>query len=137
MFVVPTDWPGGVWGEIVVIAWDNGREARRAVHDALPILTRAHRVVVFVFSRGASDLRGSAERLVRHLKSRGISAEISDWTRTAEGSAVEAMFASVDTQNADLVVAGGFGQTRMFEGLFGSASLDLLRQPVMPVFMSH
>jgi nucleotide-binding universal stress UspA family protein len=47
------------------------------------------------------------------------------------------MFASLDTQSADLLVAGGFGHSKLFETLFGSVSLDLLRQPVLPVLMSH
>ena len=137
VLVAPTEWPGGVWGKNVVIAWNGSREAKRAVHDALPILRRANRTTVFVFSSAESELRGSADRLVAHLSRHGVTAQVSDWTNTGDVTAVEALFASLDTQTADLLVAGAFGHSRVFEDLFGSVSLDLLRQPVFPVLMSH
>jgi nucleotide-binding universal stress UspA family protein len=137
VFVIPTDWPGGAWGKTVVIAWNASREAKRAVRDALPILARARKVVVFVFSRDESPLRKSAEGLVTHLGRHGVVAVLSDWTHTDDGSAIEAMFASLDTQEADLVVAGAFGHSRVWENLFGSVSHDLLRQSILPVLMSH
>jgi len=137
VLVIPTDWPGGVCGKNIVIAWNGDREARRAVQDALPILKRAEKVTVFVFSRATSDLRSAADRLVAHLARHGVAAQISDWTNTGDVTAIEALFASLDTQTADLLVAGAFGHSRVFESLFGSVSLDLLRQPVLPVLMSH
>jgi len=92
---------------------------------------------VFVFSQSRSTLRESGERLISHLARHGVTAKVSDWTNTGEVSAIEAMFADLDTQDADLVVAGAFGHSRVFESLFGGVSLDLLRQPVLPVLMSH
>ncbi len=47
------------------------------------------------------------------------------------------MFASLDTQDADLIVAGAFGHSRLYEGLFRGVSLDLMRQQSLPVLMSH
>jgi nucleotide-binding universal stress UspA family protein len=137
VLVAPTDWPAGSWGKNVVIAWNGDREARRAVRDALPILKRAEKVTIFVFSRETSGLRSAADRLVAHLGRHGVTAGVSDWTNTGDVTAIEALFASLDTQTADLLVAGAFGHSRLFESLFGSVSLDLLRQPVLPVLMSH
>jgi nucleotide-binding universal stress UspA family protein len=137
VLTIPTDWPGGACGKNVVIAWNGDREARRAVHDALPLLKRAEKVTIFVFSRADHDLRVGAMRLVDHLARHGVKAQVSDWTNTGDITAVEALFASLDTQTADLLVAGAFGHSRVFESLFGSVSLDLLRQPVLPVLMSH
>jgi nucleotide-binding universal stress UspA family protein len=67
----------------------------------------------------------------------GVSAHLADWTDTGDVSALEALFASLDTQDADLIVAGAFGHSRLFESLFGGVSLDLLRQPTAPILMSH
>ena len=137
VLTVPTDWSGGACGKNVVIAWNGDREARRAIHDALPLLKRAQKVTIFVFSRADTDLRAAARRLVEHLYRHGVTAQVSDWTNTGDVTAVEALFASLDTQTADLLVAGAFGHSRVFESLFGSVSLDLLRQPILPVLMSH
>ena len=135
--IVPPDWRLAPIGRHVVIAWNGSAVALRAAHDALPILRKAERVTVFAFSPVPSGLRASAETLVEHLAQHGVKADISDWTHTGDITAVEAMFASLDTQDADLVVAGGFGHSRAWEGLFGGVSLDLLRQPSLPLLMSH
>ena len=137
MLIMPPDWTGGALGQNVVIAWNGGREALRAVHDAMPFLEKARKVTVFCFSSRPSDLRASAEMLVEHLEAHGVAAHISDWTNTGDLTAIEALFASLDTQDADLIVAGAFGHSRLYEGVFGGVSLDLIRQQSLPVLMSH
>ena len=137
MLILPPEWTGGKVGDNVVIAWNGGREALRAVHDAMPFLTEARKVTVFCFSSRPSDLRDSATMLVHHLEAHGVVAHISDWTNTGDLTAIEALFASLDTQDADLIVAGAFGHSRLYEGLFGGVSMDLMRQQSLPVLMSH
>jgi nucleotide-binding universal stress UspA family protein len=137
MLILPPDWTGGPVGTDVVIAWNGGREALRAVHDAMPFLKTAKKTTVFCFSSRPSDLRASAQMLVDHLATHGVVAHISDWTNTGDLTAIEALFASLDTQDADLIVAGAFGHSRLYEGLFGGVSLDLMRQQSLPVLMSH
>ena len=137
MLILPPDWTDGTVGDDVVIAWNGGREALRAVHDAMPFLEKAKKVTVFCFSSRPSDLRASATMLVDHLKLHGVAAGVSDWTNTGDLTAIEALFASLDTQDADLIVAGAFGHSRVYEGLFGGVSLDLMRQQSLPVLMSH
>jgi nucleotide-binding universal stress UspA family protein len=137
ILILPQDWAYGPLGKNVVIAWNASREAARAVHDAMPLLKNAHKVTIFSFSSRAHEFRASAERLADHLARHGVAAHISDWTDTGDVSALEALFASLDTQDADLIVAGAFSHSRLFESLFGGVSLDLLRQPTAPIFMSH
>jgi nucleotide-binding universal stress UspA family protein len=138
MLMLPPEWKPGPVGDNIVIAWNAGREALRAVHDAMPLLERAKKVTLFAFSSRPSALRKSAEILVDHLAAHGVKAEdISDWTNTGDLTAVEALFASLDTQDADLIVAGAFGHSRIYEGLFGGVTLDLMHQQSVPVLMSH
>ena len=137
VLILPQAWTLGPIGDHVVIAWNASREATRAVHDAMPFLKAASRVTVFVFSSARSQLRAASDALVDHLARHGVNADLSDWTNTGDIGAIDALFASLDTQDADLFVAGAFGHSRAFEGLFGGVSLDLLRQPSIPVLMSH
>jgi nucleotide-binding universal stress UspA family protein len=138
MLILPPDWAESPLGDNIVIAWNGGREALRAVHDAMPLLERAKKVTVFAFSSRPSALRKSAQMLVDHLAAHGVKAEhISDWTNTGDLTAIEALFASLDTQDADLIVAGAFGHSRLYEGLFGGVSIDLMQQQSLPVLMSH
>jgi nucleotide-binding universal stress UspA family protein len=134
---LPNEWKLSAVGENIVIAWNASREAIRAVHDAMPLLVTAKKVTIFTFSARESALQATSEMLSDHLLRHGAVAKISDWTDTGELSALEALFADLDTQNADLIVAGAFGHSRLFESLFGSVSLDMMRQPTAPILMSH
>ena len=137
MLILPDYWKLSPVGENIVIAWNASREAIRAVHDAMPLLVTAKKVTIFTFSARESALQATSEMLSDHLFRHGVVAKISDWTDTGELSALEALFADLDTQNADLIVAGAFGHSRLFESLFGSVSLDMMRQPTAPILMSH
>jgi nucleotide-binding universal stress UspA family protein len=138
VLILPPEWSPGPVGDTVVIAWNATREALRAVHDAMPLLERAKKVTIFTYSSGPSALRASAQMLVDHLTAHSVKTEhVSDWTNTGDLTAVEALFASLDTQDADLIVAGAFGHSRLYEGLFGGVSLDLMHQQSLPVLMSH
>ena len=138
MLILPPDWKPGPVGDNIAIAWNAGREAMRAVHDAMPLLERAKKVTLFAFSSRPSGLRTSAQTLADHLAAHGVKTEhISDWTNTGDLTAVEALFASLDTQDADLIVAGAFGHSKLYEGVFGGVTMDLMHQQSLPVMMSH
>jgi nucleotide-binding universal stress UspA family protein len=137
MLILPHDWKPAPVGRNIVIAWNASREATRAVHDAMPLLVKAKKVTIFTFSPRASALRAASDMLADHLQRHGVVARISDWTDTGDLSALEALFASLDTQDADLIVAGAFGHSRLFESLFGGVSVDLMRQPTAPILLSH
>jgi len=137
MLILPDYWKLSPVGENIVIAWNASREAIRTIHDAMPLLVKAKKVTIFTFSARESALQATSEMLSDHLLRHGVVAKMSDWTDTGELSALEALFADLDTQNADLIVAGAFGHSRLFESLFGSVSLDMMRQPTVPILMSH
>jgi nucleotide-binding universal stress UspA family protein len=137
MLLLPPDWKPAPVGESIVVAWNGSREATRAVHDAMPLLVKAKKVTLFSFAPRSGAKRSSSAALADHLSRHGVTAGISDWIDTRDLSALEALFASLDTQDADLIVSGAFGHSRLFEGLFGSVSRDLLRQPTTPILMSH
>ena len=137
VLILPQEWKFGAVGQNIVIAWNASREATRAVHDAMPLLRKAGKVTIFSFSAARSGLKASADQLAEHLLRHEVTAQISDWTNTGDLSAIEALFADLDTQDADLIVAGAFGHSRAFEALFGGVTHDLLQQPSLPVLMSH
>jgi hypothetical protein len=137
LMLLPVGWQPQTLGENVVIAWKSGREATRAVHDAMPILKRAKKITVFTFAPHSELFGSEQDSLVNHLLQHGVVAEPVSWPNTGDISAVEALFACLETQEADLIVAGAYGHSRLLEGLFGGASRDLTRQPALAVLMSH
>jgi len=137
MMILPYKWQPQPVGERIVIAWNASREATRAVHDAMPILERAQKVTLFEFGPGTTDLRVEAKLMIDHLKGHGVNAGAEISSGTGDLTVVEELFACLDTQEADLIIAGAYGHSRLIEGLFGGASHDLVRQPSLPVLMSH
>ena len=135
VLLMPYGWRPRAVGESILIAWKPSREATRAVHDAMPLLTRARKVTIFTFKSGVFG--NEPDPLLQHLREHGVSANLLRWPDTGELSAVDALFASFNSEEADLIVAGAYGHSRLIESLFGGISHDLVRQTSIPILMSH
>jgi nucleotide-binding universal stress UspA family protein len=121
----------------VVVAWDFGRAASRALADALPILKMANEVHVVTFAGEKKISKHLTVRdLDRHLKSHGIAAvfDTIDVGDHAIGKAIEAYIAR---RKANLLVMGAFGHSRMMEFVLGGATRSVLTAPPIPVLLSH
>jgi len=122
----------------VAIAWDGGREAARAVADAMPLLRRAARVSVISApgaDGGAPEPHAAPAALCEHLARHGIVAAI----HAAPGGQRPGplLLGAVRELRADLLVAGGYGHARLRELVTGGTTRTLMRQAEIPVLMSH
>ncbi|MGO4329597.1 universal stress protein [Cupriavidus sp. 2TAF22] len=122
----------------IAIAWDGGREAARAVADAMPLLREAARVTV-VSATGADagvlQPPATAEALCAHLARHGIAASVHAVSGSQRPGPL--LLEAVGTLQADLLVAGGYGHARLRELVTGGTTRTLMRQADIPVFMSH
>ena len=131
VLALPSGFSGEV-GQTVLVAWNGSREATRAVHDALPLLHAAKRVVLCAAGdEAAASLEAAAAMLRRH----GVAA---DAHRVDEphGDAGEVLLAQCGAQGADLLVMGAYGHTRLREMVFGGATRHVLRSATLPVLFS-
>ena len=135
--ILPSLWRKREVGRNVMIAWNGSREANRAIGDALPILQWAEKVVLFAFGAPGAESRTHMETIISRLANHNVKPEVQVWPDTGGMDPVSAMFASLDQYDIDLIVAGAYGHTRWFEGLFGGVSQELLTQNSMAVLMSH
>ncbi|WP_116402139.1 universal stress protein [Methylovirgula sp. 4M-Z18] len=136
VLILPHEWRYSSVGKKIVIAWNASREATRAVHDALPILRRADKVTVFTFSFKARPERNQ-ERIIDHLRRHGVPATAYGWRSEEDISPIVALFSSLDTIEADLIVAGAYGQSPTLEKWLGGASHDLMESLSVPLLVSH
>lgn len=123
----------------VMVCWDGGREATRAVHDALPFLVAAESVTVLVV-----DAAGLGERigqqpgadLAAHLARHGarVQARAVDSAGLGTGDVV---LSEAADESADLLVMGGFGHSRLRELILGGVTRHLLQHMTVPVLLSH
>jgi nucleotide-binding universal stress UspA family protein len=130
---------GGVLsGSAVVVAWKDTREARRALADSLPFLKAAQSVVVMeVCDKDSSEwaeVRTSA--VVKHLRRHGVEATPKVEVGAPDEAAGEIRATAAEV-GADLIVAGGYGHSRLGEWIFGGVTRDLLHEPEHFVLLSH
>ncbi|MEW6147659.1 MAG: universal stress protein [Bradyrhizobium sp.] len=125
-------------GDRIVVGWKDSREARLAVRDALPLLTRASEVTITeVCTSSEQDaardrLRDVAGYLGRH----GVSCRHEVRVHTAEPDAGYLVRLAADV-GADLIVTGGYGHSRLGEWVFGGMTQSLLQDAPVCLLMSH
>lgn len=122
----------------VVIGWKDTREARLAVHGALPFLKRASRVSIVEIC--TSNEQDAARRRVRdvaaHLGRHRVKAETDVRVHMAESDAHQLVRVAKD-QGADLIVTGAYGHSRLGEWVFGGMTRGLLDEAPFCLMMSH
>ncbi|WP_428512940.1 universal stress protein [Roseovarius sp.] len=122
----------------VVLAWNDGREALRAARDALPMLQRADRVHVVVVDPpvhgpNRSDPGGLVSQfLARH----GVTVEVDVLSKTLPRVA-DVLLRRAQDIDADAIVMGAYGHSRVREAVFGGASRHMLEHAPLPLFMAH
>jgi nucleotide-binding universal stress UspA family protein len=126
-------------GRRVLVAWDDSREAARAVSDALPILAHAGRVELVSWrEKGAPDdkaLHASLDAAYHWLRRRGVTSHV--YVETPHGHLADAMVARAGHIAADLIVMGAYGHARWAERLLGGATRAMLSSATVALLMSH
>ncbi|MBE0691709.1 MAG: universal stress protein [Aquamicrobium sp.] len=124
-------------GKRVLVAWKDTREARRAVADAMPFLIRAKEVVVAACAEGDSfKARDGGADVVRFLMKHGATAR-SEVLVGPSPDVAGALAAKAHDVGADLIVAGGYGHSRLREWAFGGVTRSLLSDGTLHRFLSN
>lgn len=117
-----------VKAEHILIAWKDAREARRAVSDAMPFLTRASDVMVTTIEeRETLDADESVNDVARYLIRHGVRAR-SQTLGAGRSDPVFALKEVAREMGADLIVAGAYGHSRIRELVFGGVTRSLLSE---------
>ena len=123
----------------VLVAWNESREAARAVADAMPLLAAADAVTVLAIDPqpgwdGEGDL--PVVDLAVHLARHQVNAHI-ERTPSAGVPVGEVLLSRAADLGADLLVMGAYGRSRARELLLGGATRTILASMTIPVLMSH
>lgn len=126
-------------GKRVLVAWDESREAARALGDALPLLRNADLVHVQHWTRAGSAADASALPRLSALRQwlcwQGVSAEThSDVSDVEIAAATLSRAADLD---ADLIVMGVYGHAPWAERLTGGCTQTMLESMTVPLLLSH
>ena len=121
----------------VMICWDGGRAAARAVGDALPILKKAKQVeVVIVADKPSKPDEVPGADLGQHLARHGLKVDVKRVT-SPDIDVPSTILSHASDSSADMIVMGGYGHSRLREFVLGGATRGLLEAMTVPVLMSH
>ncbi|RSZ56375.1 universal stress protein [Massilia atriviolacea] len=138
VLVLPVAWTGNSVGRRITVAWNASPEAVRAIVSALPMLRRASQVDLVLFDpAGEGELHGAepGADIALYLARHGVAVEVTVQQAGAdEGAALRAFGAA---RNADLIVMGAYGRSRLREIVLGGMTRSMLADSAIPLWMAH
>jgi nucleotide-binding universal stress UspA family protein len=137
VLMVPYIHRGPFRADRVLICWDGGIPAARAVHDALPFLRRAKTVDVVCVNESENDAGElSSTALIAHLARRDLAAKA--YRLSASASNIHNAILSLAADNStDMIVMGGYGHSRLREFVLGGTTRGMFETLTVPTLMSH
>jgi nucleotide-binding universal stress UspA family protein len=133
----PSDW---LDLRTVLVAWKDAPGARRAVADALPLLSKARNVVITEIPEGDGARSTAAARVsdvAAFLSRHGIVATTRVPEHGSTGDAAAQLDEIADDLDAGLIVAGAYGRQRFRELVLGGMTEHLVTRSKRCVLLSH
>lgn len=118
----------------VMVAWKDCPQARRALHDALPILKRADKVTVVGVGDEISAVR--LEAVAEHLGRHGVTASHLHLSHSEQDIGAD-LTCHAQREEADLIVAGAYSRGPIAERILGGVTRELLKTADLSWFMAH
>lgn len=122
-------------GKKVMVAWDSGPEAARALSGALPLLEEAAEVTVVTAQNREMDAF-AMDALQSYLNCHGITIRAK---QVPLGSAPvgQVILSTAADLGADLLVMGAYGHSRIRELILGGATRYVIANATLAVMMVH
>ena len=123
----------------IAIAWKDCPEAARAVTAAMPLLSKAQRIVVLTANEDDKNpcaCLDSYEAVAEQLRLHGMHVEV-HYVLPGGRSVPDAILDGVHEVGADMLVMGGYGHSRLREFVFGGFTQRVLQGTDLPVFVFH
>jgi nucleotide-binding universal stress UspA family protein len=138
VFLVPNRRPAKAMLKRIVVAWNGSRESARALAEALPYLHKAtEAAVVFVDDKSPMEAEAMLGLdAVNHLKHHDINAVLHR-VRMRDNDVGMTLIAEARRLEADLIVMGAYGHSRVREWLLGGATYTLLHKAPVPLLIAH
>jgi nucleotide-binding universal stress UspA family protein len=119
------------------ICWDGSRLAARALRDARPFLAQADALVAISINGPDSvPVDASTDRLTKHLARAGLPIKSVDLAASRSEIQPSILSLAAD-ESLDMLVMGGYGHSRLQEGLLGGVTRAMLRAMTVPTLMTH
>ena len=134
--LLPLRWPEARTVRRICIGWNGGREATRAIAAAMPFLVDAETVhVVVVPDAPVRRLYGAdpGVDMATHLARQRVNVVLDQLVGEEAGAVLLDYCAQID---ADLLVAGAMGRSRISEVVLGGATRTMFANARLPLLLS-
>lgn len=123
----------------VLVGWNSGVPASRAIRAAMPILRSASEVVIAVFDPVMTLFRDGENPgcdVARWLTHQGCTVSVQQLPSGGQEIA-EALLLRAKESDADMVVMGAYDHSRMRQIVFGGTTRSMIKQTDIPVLLAH
>ncbi len=122
-------------GEVILLAWNRGIPAGRALLSAHPFLEKAKRVVILTIMTEAKQ-GPEPEDIARNLAWHGVSAEVKRVSPSSK-TVADIITDQAVAIGADLIVMGAYSQSRVRERVLGGVTKAIMNRSDLPVLMAR
>jgi nucleotide-binding universal stress UspA family protein len=123
-------------GKTVMLCWNDTREAARAATAALPILKAADKTIILLVDPKKDGDEQPGTGVARWLARHGVKAVVQRDT-AADSNVGGVILSRAADHDADLIVMGLYGHSRVREWVLGGASRTLLASMTVPLLVAH
>lgn len=122
----------------VVVAWKDTREASCALASSMPFLQKAKAIDILAVDEDnrRAEVADSVERVAAQLRRHGLAAKGRSLDRSSKPAA-ETLLDEAYRLDADLLVMGGYGHSRLREFAFGGVTRRVFESCEIPVLLAH
>ena len=135
--LLPIGWPSDRIGRRIVVGWNGSREATVAITSAMPFLRGAESVHLVVVPeprvRGLLGADPGAD-ISRHLARHDVPVVLEQCEGHDAGSV---LLERARTLEADMLVMGAYGRSKVSEFIFGGATRAILANADLPILLSR
>jgi nucleotide-binding universal stress UspA family protein len=125
--------------ESVVLAWDGSAPATRAIASALSLFPDLKEIFILtVLGEKDMDELVPGAGIAAHIRRHGIQTTVAcvDFDQFDE-NAGPAIAKHAKAQNADLIIMGGYGHSRLREFILGGVTDYLSKETPVPLLLAH
>lgn len=119
----------------IVVAWNNSRQAKRAIQDSLALLMSAKSVRLTRIAEAPGD-EAADEAMLAYLARHGVAAEL-ERIKGADEQAGLILLHQISVFDGDLLIMGAFRRSPVAEAILGGTTRTILARASVPVLMSH
>jgi len=124
------------FGSTILLAWNGSRESVRALHDTMPLLQKAQKVIVMTVNPETDSDHIAGADISVHLARHDVRTVVNS-TVSGDIDIGDTLLSRAADEGVDLIVMGGYGHSRFRELVLGGATRHLLHHMTVPVVMSH